>query len=92
MSNRKRFCPHGHDKDAPGGSRWNRNKTLKGTQTRDRDCRVCDRKAKKEYQRLMRLALRFLRKEGGIALHNFNTWLTIFYPDVPLVTPKKLPE
>ena len=38
---RKRFCPHGHDKDAPNGSYWRYIHTLKGTKIRARDCRKC---------------------------------------------------
>lgn len=38
---RKRYCPHGHDKDAPGGSYWSKTKTLKGTLVWQRVCREC---------------------------------------------------
>ena len=40
---RKRFCPYGHDRDAPGGSRWRLGRTLKGTPTRYRVCVECAR-------------------------------------------------
>lgn len=38
---RKRFCPQGHDKDAPGGSKWYRTRTNKGTWTKARQCVLC---------------------------------------------------
>ena len=38
---RIRFCPKGHDKDAPGGSHWFQVRTLKGTITWQRRCVKC---------------------------------------------------
>lgn len=39
---RVRFCPKGHDKDAPDGSKFYMAKTLKGTEVLVRDCRLCN--------------------------------------------------
>lgn len=47
---RIRFCPHGHDKDASNGSRWSKARTLKGTFTKMRVCKLCNDKHKKNWK------------------------------------------
>jgi hypothetical protein len=51
---RQRFCPHGHDKDAPGNSRWEQVLTLKGTSTGHRSCIPCHREIYQPKQRQRR--------------------------------------
>lgn len=48
---RKRFCPYGHDKDAPGGSAWSRAKTYKGVYIAKRVCAECKRRWDREHKR-----------------------------------------
>lgn len=52
---RRRFCPHGHDKDAPGGSYNTVQYTVKGTLVFRRNCAMCDklahRKGKGSYEK-----------------------------------------
>jgi hypothetical protein len=38
---RTRYCPRGHDKDLPGGSRWWVRKTKAGGKTWNRLCAIC---------------------------------------------------
>ncbi len=40
---RSKYCPKGHDKDAPGGSCWRKGRTLKGTINTKRSCAICDK-------------------------------------------------
>lgn len=59
---RTRYCPQGHDKDAPGGSYWFWTRTLKGTPVRQRDCKICRGERKKmELHQLNPISLLILR-------------------------------
>jgi hypothetical protein len=48
-NHRKRFCPRGHDKDAIGAVYWYFTKTLKGTPTLVRHCKLCARIFRRNY-------------------------------------------
>ena len=45
---RVRFCPRGHDKDAPGGSYWSHDRNYKGHLIKHRHCAECQRMWKRQ--------------------------------------------